>query len=329
MADKAIEQMISAFATGSLDKENFIQFRNYVQKGGDIPDGELGVQQNVMSLIPIILEIEQPDERIKEQVAKKIIEIQEKIKPRDIITTENKLTPAIKPPPEEPSEQEDKKRGELKKRPLHDSDKPRPASTGPPVTKESAPVKTVSSRGSRILVVAMLIIIIATTMYFMKLNYELEEQVVEIRNQLASFQSEIANTNEFINDHLGLIEFFNYKDVKIVNLLPMDATEGAWGRLLISFKSGEGMLQLKNMPLLEGEEVYQLWMVSKDATYSLSTIFARNDVKYYKISNIPYLPERDVNLFRITKENREGVLVPEGTAYLYGIFLKETNRRRR
>ena len=69
MADKAIDQMISAFATGCLDRDNFIQFKKYIQKGGDVPPGEIGEQQNVMSLIPAILEIEQPDEKIKEQAS--------------------------------------------------------------------------------------------------------------------------------------------------------------------------------------------------------------------------------------------------------------------
>jgi len=326
MADKAIDQMISAFATGSLDRDNFIQFKKYLLRGGEIPRGELGEQQNVMSLIPIILEIEQPDEKIKEQVAKKIIEIQEKIKTRELANAEQERVPLI----EKLSGERILQIAELKKqKSLHDSEIPRPTAAGPPVTRESVKVKTVHSTIPWILIIVTLIILIITTLYFMKLNSDLEEQIVEIRNQLVGFQSEIANTNEFINDHLGLIEFFNYKDVKIVNLIPINAAEGSWGRLLISFESGEGLLQLKNMPGLESGEVYQLWMVSKDVTYPLSTILPRVDVKYYKISNIPYLPAKDINLFRITKESRADVPSPEGTAYLYGIFLKEPDKKRK
>ena len=221
MADKAIDQMISAFATGSLDRDNFIQFRKYIQEGGEIPRGELGEQQNVMSLIPTILEIEHPDENIKEQVAKKIIDIQEKIKTRDLIKPEQELTPATEPESEDQSDEMNIQQGEPKQKLLHDSEKTRPTSTGPPVTRESTAVKTSSSMVPWVLVISMLIIVIITTMYFMKLNSNLEEQVIEIRNQLVGFQSEIVNTNEFINDHLGLIEFFNYRDVKIINLIPL------------------------------------------------------------------------------------------------------------
>jgi hypothetical protein len=89
------------------------------------------------------------------------------------------------------------------------------------------------------------------------------------------------------------------------------------------------MLQLRNMPFLENDEVYQVWMISKDVAYPLSSIITRGDVEYYNISNIPYLPAEDINLFRVTKEARAGVLVPKGTTFLYGIFLKETNRGRR
>jgi hypothetical protein len=333
MADKAIDQMISAFAAGCLDKNNFIQFKKYIQKGGEVSKGEIGEQQNVMSLIPTILEIEKPDLEIKEEVAKKIIEIQEKIKTRDL----NKLAvePEVdsEPPPEGPFGQKDipkdTQKEELIQKPLHDTDIPRPTSSGPPVTKETVTVKTRSSLVPWTLVIFMLTVLIIATVYFMKLNSDLEEQVIKIKNQLVGFQSEIANTNEFINDHLELIEFFNYKDVRIVNLLPIDETGGAWGRLLISFSSGEGLLQLKNMPALDSDEVYQLWMVSKDVTYPLSSIITRGGVRYYKISNIPYIPAEDVNLFRITKEARAGAIIPEGTAYLYGIFLKEPKKRRR
>jgi len=53
MADKAIHEMISAFAAGCMDKANFVQFKDYINEGGELPDRELGELQNIISMIPV------------------------------------------------------------------------------------------------------------------------------------------------------------------------------------------------------------------------------------------------------------------------------------
>ena len=330
MSDKAIDQMISAFATGSLDKKNFVQFKKYVEKGGRLPKGQLGEQQNVVSLIPTILEPETPEERVKELVAKKIIEIQRKTKKEKTSETVQEATTESKPEKEKPPEpvREKIQPGEMKRKPLHEPEGPRMTSARPEGKKENTEAKAIGSIIPWVLVFIMLIALIIATFYFMKMTSELQEQVNAVKDQLAGFQSEINSTSGFIDENQDLIKFFNYPDVKIVNLLPMNANGKASGRLLLSFESGEGLLQLKHMPALEGSEVYQVWMISRDVTLPLGAVTGSADEKYYKISNIPYLPERDINLFRVTRESGPDVTVPEGTAYLYGMFLRESDRRR-
>lgn len=80
MADKAIYEMISAFASGCMDSENYKYFRNYLLSDGEMPKGELGELQNVISLVPSILETETPNPELKEKVAKKLISLQDEIK---------------------------------------------------------------------------------------------------------------------------------------------------------------------------------------------------------------------------------------------------------
>jgi hypothetical protein len=283
-----------------------------------------------MSLMPAILETEQPDKRIKLLVAKKIIEIQQKRKTENRTGPESKPAESAGPPEKEPAQTDlqDIPPGEVRRKSLHDAGGPRSTAAGPEVTKEKVSANTPGFILPWILVFFMLVALIIGTFYFMQVTSELEQEVSGIKDQLLGFQNEVANTSEVINDHLKLVEFFNYTDVRVVNLLPMNEKSDAWGRLLISFESGEGLLQLKNMPGLDGREVYQLWMVSKDVTFPLAAITTNTDQKYYKISNIPYLPPRDIQLFRVTKESGPDISVPEGTAYLYGIFLKESQRRR-
>lgn len=78
--DNAIHEMIAAFAIGCMDKANFMQFKDYLTEGGEFPKGELGELQNIVSMIPIILELETPDHSIKDKVAKKLIGMKDEIK---------------------------------------------------------------------------------------------------------------------------------------------------------------------------------------------------------------------------------------------------------
>jgi hypothetical protein len=91
MADKAIHEMISAFATGCMDKANFVQFKDYINEGGELPDRELGELQNIISMIPVILDLETPDPAIKDMVAKKLIGMKDEIKTK-IIAEKTRVT---------------------------------------------------------------------------------------------------------------------------------------------------------------------------------------------------------------------------------------------
>lgn len=329
-----MSQMISAYATGCLDKKNFVQLRQYLKKGGELPKGELGEQQNVMSLLPAVLTFEQPNERTKQRVVNKINEIQKKLRTKEREAAGSASFGETNRP--EPEVSENKGIVEIKRKSLHETKKEpeikaeEPAPEPEPLP-EPAPALIPQKRSTPVFLWVLIFILMAafivTSLYFIQQNTNLQNEVAEIQNEIDDFQTEITSANKFIDDNVSLIEFFNYTDVRIVNLLPLNNRGNAWGRLLISFESGEGLLELKKMPGLNIGEVYQLWMITTNVTYPLAAITPRSDVKYYKISDIPYLPVKDINLFRITKESGPGVTVPEGTAYLYGMFVKEGGRR--
>ncbi len=121
MADKAIHEMVAAYAVGCMDKQNFVQFKDYIQEGGELPDGELGELQNIIAMIPVILDLEKPHPAIKDMVAKKLIGIKDEIKAKiinernTIVGINPRLTtqlgnvtkapapPAVKPPANTPT----------------------------------------------------------------------------------------------------------------------------------------------------------------------------------------------------------------------------------
>ena len=94
MASNAIHEMISAYSAGCMDKKNLKTFREYVEQGGEMPVGELGELQNVVSLLPIILELEKPSPALKDKVAKKLISLQDDIKEKIKTTKQSTRTAA-------------------------------------------------------------------------------------------------------------------------------------------------------------------------------------------------------------------------------------------
>ena len=86
--------MMAAFAVGCMDKDNFVQFKEYMNEGGDLPKDELGELQNIIAMIPIILDLETPDPGLKDNVAKKLIGMKDEIKTK--IREEKQKTIATK-----------------------------------------------------------------------------------------------------------------------------------------------------------------------------------------------------------------------------------------
>jgi len=92
MEDNAIHEMIAAFAVGCMDKANYIQVKDYLDAGGELPENELGEMQNIVAMIPVILDLELPAPEIKDMVAKKLIGIKDEIKAK--LINEKKRTAA-------------------------------------------------------------------------------------------------------------------------------------------------------------------------------------------------------------------------------------------
>jgi hypothetical protein len=77
-----ISNNIFPFALGCLDREEFIELISQLEKGEEIPAKELGELQNIASLLPAILNIEQPAYSVKDKVARKLYRIKDELKSR-------------------------------------------------------------------------------------------------------------------------------------------------------------------------------------------------------------------------------------------------------
>ena len=327
MADNTVHQIISAYATGCLDKNNYIQFMNYMKGEGELPKGELGELQNVTALIPTLLELEEPSPELKNHVAKRILEVESVRKQKIKETAEKKQAPKVIV--DESSidgsgeDQTGKPEGVVPSESKPDADMAE--------SSDDKPVKQGILPWILLGVIGLLLIVISV--YFFITNGELKDEITDINTRLQGYQNEVVQTNKFINEHIELIEFLNLKNVEVVNFMPTDIKPDAYGKLFISLDAGEAILQLKNMPKITSRESFQLWLVNENQSFSLGDVFPSPGVEYYKINNLPSFDKKDIMMFRITKEIRGGSETPQGQLYLFGAFYNvqeddNTSRRR-
>jgi hypothetical protein len=344
MASDAINEMISAFALGCMDKENHKQFRDYIENGGDIPEGKLGDFQNIISLIPTILDISSPREELKNELGKRLIEIQKNIQNNEI---EERRETRIEAEDEFLQRSASTKIFDVNEKRLNYSKQSKVIENPtPPPTKETTGKKesrrettiptTVIQKSNSLSVIllwvfsSLLLIAVAVLFY---LHFEQTDNIAKgnahLTSQIVKLRADLSRTNNFINENKEFVEFFNYPNVIIVQLKGLEKNSKETGRLFISFDAGEGLLHLQNMPHINPEKVFQLWLVSRDNTFSLGTFEITPDKKYMKFSGIPFVMKEDVQLFRITEEEKGVTVAPNGSTVLFGAIQKETKSKKR
>lgn len=358
MASNAIHEMIAAYSAGCMDKKNYQNFREYIESGGDMPVGELGELQNVIALLPIILELEKPSPEIKDKVAKKLISLQDEIKEK--IKTTKQQTAATRAQEKERTEAEQKFRTETSEPPREETrlaepeeedaratsfetippppkaesrgtefyESIKPHSQPPPPTQQyelpPRTMKDVDTDKNKVPFIVWIVIALVFSVLLAGLiivNFSGKDYSNEISNleqRVEQLQQEVNSTQEFIDKNEELIQFMNYEDINIVSLTPIDETTGSTGKLMISFAHREALLELKGMPSLGTDQAFQVWLISDGRSYSLGSYVPSPTQKYIPIDNIPYVPRNEIEMVRVTIEPLTGSDLPQGPAVLFG-----------
>jgi hypothetical protein len=341
MEDNSINEMISAYAIGCMDQRNFIQFKKYINSEGQMPSRELGVLQNVVALIPTILEIDVPEPKLKDKVAKEIVKYQEEIKVK-IRSQKEKSRPIIKSEAETDFQKPDNTLSKEKTDRFTKSEnllEVKKDKTKTTVEKEDEQKlrDTANSKLSRdhvfddtplidrssspwalIILFTLFVITAIMLIYFYQKNTELNEQINIVNQKLNNLQAELRKEKDFLEQNKLLIDFLNSDDLEIVRLEPTDIAGGSMGQLFLSFKEGKGILRITNLPDLEESHNYQLWFVSKNETIPILSINSKTKTSIFVISNLPYIDKKEVELIRITEESEENPKLPTGSSYLFG-----------
>ncbi|MDP3684395.1 MAG: hypothetical protein Q8S01_10725, partial [Ignavibacteria bacterium] len=74
--------LLHAFALGCLEREEYDLMMEYFKSNQDYPWQELGEYQNLVALLPSFLNIESPDTRVKDMVARKLYRLRDQQRPQ-------------------------------------------------------------------------------------------------------------------------------------------------------------------------------------------------------------------------------------------------------
>lgn len=340
MAEKEVMEMISAYASGCMDQENFKNFKDYLDSGGELPKRDLGELQNVISLIPVILEPEKPDPSLKSKVAKNLLAHQSEIKAKlkeqkhrkTQIEQKEEPAPTIVNIDHSPKETKDEfnnfgRNAYVTKEEVEGESIPRKRKTIYEKIDErsyqsEAAKPPIITKGSLISIIILGIVLVTLWYWSDSKIAEIEKSNETMDQQISSLREDVNRANDFIFSYRNLLEFIGNSNISVIELEAGAEQQNYSGKLLIAFEDGEGLLQLNNLPVPEGEQIYQLWMVTNGQSYSLGTFVPDSKKKYLRFAGMPYVPRDEINLFRLTLEERKGLEIPKGQTVLFGSLKK-------
>jgi hypothetical protein len=163
--------------------------------------------------------------------------------------------------------------------------------------------------------VALLILVaILGYMYF-----KFSSSVKSYEARINSLNQDMAVLNERFSQNKDLQAVLSSKSLRTVNLSGTDIAKNAFGKLFISLDTNHGFIQVSNLPKLQDDEVYQLWINIYDNYMSLAKFKPSDNVVYFPFDTPQLSEDSEVN-FILTEEPSNGVLQPGKKAYMTGSF---------
>lgn len=309
-----LNEMISAYAVGCMDEENYSYFKKHKQMGEYLPEGVLGKLQVTISLLPVTLKSIKITENLKDRLGNKLLETHKNIMNNIIIDRrKQKLVevPVDKVQPIEFSAPKEKIEKDL------------------PFEHEPQKKEVTENSRSKLFWFFNFILIGALILFSYLLSNktsQLNENVELMKQQLNKIKSETTAAKDFITEHTEFIDFFNNPNIIIIPMVGGDENPNSYGRLFISIDAGEGLLEAKNLPELKSDQFYSLWMNSKMTNIRLNSFKIIPDQKYIKFTQIPYTTVENMALFKITRETNAIVNKPSNKTYLFGA-VSDTKRK--
>ncbi len=229
--------------------------------------------------------------------------------------------------PPVPVEQEVK----LPEPPVKEKEKPAPAK----VKKEtaSADKKTLTNyserykpyqsklpperKSSGILLPVILFLIVAAVaaaFYFL-----LSDEVKTYKTEVSRLDAELRALSSQLSSKEEIQSILESQNVRIINMSGTELNPYGQGKILISFGTMKGYLQLSQMPHLAEGKYYHLWLNVNGSYTSLGLFRPAKPMEYFPF-DLPQLISEEDSEFLLTEEGKDGVLRPSRNIYLTGYF---------
>jgi hypothetical protein len=180
----------------------------------------------------------------------------------------------------------------------------------------SGPRTEKKGKGGIILIIILFLIIFLGLIYFYQ---RISFSVNTYRGEIDKLNKQVSNLSEQVAVNKEVEKILQMRDAHIINLYGSSLYKEGFGKIIISFESSSGLLQLSNMPVLNNGKSYQVWMTTEGHTNSLR-VLNPVDNKYYFPISLPVQNYKGEIRFIVTEESSEGSQMPSNKVYLTGIL---------
>jgi anti-sigma-K factor RskA len=193
------------------------------------------------------------------------------------------------------------------------------------VTSESKPYhlhgipESDTEKKSKSGVILLLILFIIVISGFLYLYRTISSRVDTYKAGIESLNEKVSNLTEQVSINREIQKILQMKDSHIINLYGSSINKEGYGKVIFSFESNKGFLQVSNLSTLDNTKTYQLWMVNDGNSITLSTFKPVDTLNYFPIS-IPVQNYKGAIRFIVTGESSKGSSVSPGKVYLTGIL---------
>ncbi len=335
--DNTVKEIISAFAIGCLDRDNFDSVVQYF-KAGKLPDlGELGNLQNVVSLLPASLKKEIPTADLKDELISKIEEIYKSLPDTELEKANeliNKLetvdvnSSKIQPDVLEPIQQIQQPVEEIQ--PLVEQAAPQYNSLieeeNLPQVDNSYTKKTTffaslfSLKSTTIIGIAAVLVSIITLIIMVMLLGSANNKILDLENKLTEVEMLSEQSNSFVKNHQKFIDFINSGDIKTISIT--DTNGFIVSKIYLAKSNNIILIQTINLPKINSNEIFNIWAVKNGNTVFITSFKPNRGDKFTEInlkSNVDIL---SADIIKISLDKKDKEPSKEARAVFYGSFLK-------
>lgn len=312
-----------------------------------IEDKIINQDDNTIQFKEPVIEDILPDQKKFEEEVKQYYETERETEKRDVSEfevvkpvrkTEEFFKPDQKPEkPKEPLVEEEKppvpveQEVKLSEPPVKEKEKPSPHK----VKKETASTdkKTLTNYSERYKpyqakippekkssgIMLPLILFLAVTAIAAVFYYLLSDEVKTYKTEVGRLDAELRALSSQLSSKEEIQSILESQNVRIINMSGTELNPYGQGKILISFGTMKGYLQLSQMPPLSEGKFYHLWLNVNGSYTSLGLFRPTKPMEYYPF-DLPQLISEEDSEFLLTEEGKDGVLRPSRNIYLTGYF---------